>query len=60
MVPEAPMILGDTEITRKAREFGVDLTLTEQNLNLSPTQRLLKLQQHIAGIKRLREGVRGT
>ena len=52
--------LTDTEAARKAREFGIDLTLIEQNLNLSPTQRLEKLQQRIGQIRRMREGARGA
>jgi hypothetical protein len=53
-------ILPDTEAARRAREFGIDLTLLEQNLNLTPTERLRKLEQRVGRISRLREGLSGT
>ena len=52
--------LRETEATRRAREFGVDLTLTEQNLQLTPTQRLQKLRRQLVQISRLRGNLRGT
>lgn len=33
----------DSEAVKKAQEFGIDLTLTQENLNLTPTQRLQRL-----------------
>jgi hypothetical protein len=38
----------------RAGEFGIDLTLTLQNLRLTPEQRVRKLDNHIAGIAKLR------
>lgn len=37
--------IADTEAVKKAEEFGIDLTLTNENLQLTPTQRL----QRVAG-----------
>ena len=42
----------------RAAEFGVDLTLTLENLRLSPEQRIRKLDDHIAGIAKLRATAR--
>jgi hypothetical protein len=38
----------------RAVEFGIDLTLTLENLRLSPEQRIRKLDNHIAGIAKLK------
>ena len=34
----------------RAVEFGIDLTLTLENLRLTPEERIRKLDDHIAGI----------
>lgn len=38
----------------RAVEFGVDLTLTLENLRLTPEERILKLDAHLAGIASLK------
>ena len=38
----------------RAAAFGIDLTLTLQNLRLSPEERIRKLDDHIAGIAKLK------
>ena len=38
----------------RAVEFGIDLTLTLQNLRLTPEERIRKLDDHIAGIAKLK------
>jgi len=38
----------------RAVEFGIDLTLTLENLRLTPEERIRKLHEHIAGIKWLK------
>jgi len=38
----------------RAVEFGIDLTLTLENLRLTPEERLLKLDDHVAGIRWLK------
>ena len=38
----------------RAVEFGIDLTLTLGNLRLSPEERIRKLDDHMAGIAKLR------
>jgi hypothetical protein len=38
----------------RAVEFGIDLTLTVENLRLTPEQRIRQLDDHIAGIAKLR------
>ncbi len=38
----------------RAVEFGVDLTLTLKNLRLTPEDRIRKLDDHIAGISKLK------
>jgi hypothetical protein len=38
----------------RAVEFGIDLTLTLQNLRLTPEERIRKLDAHIAGIAKLK------
>jgi len=38
----------------RAVEFGIDLTLTLENLRLTPEERIRKLDNHIAGITKLK------
>jgi hypothetical protein len=38
----------------RAVEFGIDLTLTLENLRLTPEERIRKLDAHIAGIAKLK------
>ena len=38
----------------RAVEFGIDLTLTLQNLRLKPEDRVRKLVDHVAGISKLK------
>jgi len=38
----------------RAVEFGIDLTLTLENLRLSPEERIRKLDDHLAGIAKLK------
>lgn len=38
----------------RAVEFGIDLTLTLENLRLTPEERIRKLDDHIAGIAKLK------
>ena len=38
----------------RAAAFGIDLTLTLQNLRLKPEERIRKLDDHIAGIAKLK------
>jgi len=38
----------------RAVEFGIDLTLTLENLRLTPEQRVRKLDDHIAGIAKMK------
>ena len=42
----------------RAVEFGIDLTLTLQNLRLTPEERILKLDDHLAGIAWLKANAR--
>jgi hypothetical protein len=42
----------------RAAEFGTDLTLTLENLRLTPEERLRKLDSFIEGIARLKTSVR--
>ena len=42
----------------RARDFGVDLSLTVGNLRLTPTERIQQLDAHIDGIDRLRRSLR--
>jgi hypothetical protein len=42
----------------RAVEFGIDLTLTLENLRLSPEDRIRKLDNHLAGIAKLKETAR--
>lgn len=38
----------------RAVEFGIDLTLTLENLRLTPEERIRKLDKHLAGIAKLK------
>ena len=38
----------------RAVEFGIDLTLTLENLRLTPEERIRKLEDHIAGIAKMK------
>lgn len=42
----------------RAVEFGIDLTLTLQNLRLTPEERIRKLDNHLAGIAWLKANAR--
>lgn len=42
----------------RAVEFGIDLTLTLENLRLTPEERIRKLGGHLAGIAWLKENAR--
>jgi hypothetical protein len=42
----------------RAVEFGIDLTLTLENLRLSPEQRIRKLDDFILAVQRLRASAR--
>jgi hypothetical protein len=42
----------------RAVEFGIDLTLTLENLRLTPEERIRKLDDHIAGIAKLKATAR--
>jgi hypothetical protein len=42
----------------RAVEFGIDLTLTLENLRLTPEERIRKLDDHIAGMARLKASAR--
>jgi hypothetical protein len=42
----------------RAVEFGIDLTLTLENLRLTPEDRIRQLQSSIAGVAKLRATVR--
>lgn len=50
--------IADTEAVKKALAFGIDLTLTNENLNLTPTQRLRKLQEVVTSLQRMRESLK--
>ena len=44
-VPESPLSLSEIDqLLAEAREYGIDLSLLVRNLQLSPTERLEKLQ----------------
>ena len=43
---------------RRAVEFGIDLTLTLENLRLTPEDRIRKLDSHLAGIAKLKATAR--
>lgn len=42
----------------RAVEFGIDLTLTLENLRLTPEERIRKLDAHIAGFAKLKATAR--
>lgn len=42
----------------RAAAFGIDLTLTLQNLRLTPEERIRKLDDHIAGIARMKASLK--
>ena len=42
----------------RAAEFGIDLTLTLENLKLTPEERIRKLDDFIAGIAKLKATAR--
>jgi hypothetical protein len=42
----------------RAVEFGIDLTLTLENLRLTPEERIRKLDSFISGIARLKVSAR--
>ena len=42
----------------RAAEFGIDLTLILENLRLTPEERILKLDDFIEGVARLKASVR--
>ena len=42
----------------RAAEFGIDLTLTLENLRLTPEERVRKLDSFIEGVAKLRASVR--
>ena len=42
----------------RAVEFGIDLTITLQNLRLTPEQRIRKLDEFIEGVAKLKASVR--
>jgi hypothetical protein len=42
----------------RAVEFGIDLTLTLENLRLTPEERIRKLDNHLTGIAKLKATAR--
>jgi hypothetical protein len=38
----------------RAVEFGIDLTLTLENLRLTPEERIRKLDNHLAGVAKMK------
>ena len=42
----------------RAAEFGIDLTLTLENLRLTPEERIRKLDDFIEGIAKLKASIR--
>ena len=42
----------------RAVEFGIDLTLTLENLRLTPEERIRKLEDFIGGVAKLRSTAR--
>jgi hypothetical protein len=50
----------DGPAAKAALEFGIDLTLTDQNLALTPSQRLKKLQDSVNALEALRNKVRAS
>jgi hypothetical protein len=41
-----------------ARDFGIDLTLTIQNLRLTPEERIRRLDDFIDGLKQIQDNLR--
>ena len=41
-----------------ARDFGIDLTLTIQNLRLTPEERIRRLDDFVDGIKQIQSSLR--
>ena len=42
----------------RAAEFGIDLTLTLENLRLTPEERIRKLDNFIQGVAKLKKSIR--
>ena len=42
----------------RARDFGIDLSLTVTNLRLTPEERIRHLDRHVDGIRELRRSLR--
>ena len=42
----------------RARDFGVDLSLTVSNLRLTPEERIKQLDNHLDGMRELRRSLR--
>lgn len=42
----------------RAAEFGIDLTLTTENLRLTPEQRIRKLDDFIESVAKLKSSIR--
>jgi hypothetical protein len=42
----------------RAVEFGIDLTLTVENLRLTPEERVRKLDNFIKGVAKLKQSIR--
>jgi len=42
----------------RARDFGVDLSLTVSNLRLTPEERIKQLDAHLDGIRELKRSLR--
>ena len=42
----------------RARDFGIDLSLTVSNLRLTPEQRIKNLDRHVDGMLELQRSVR--
>lgn len=42
----------------RAAEFGIDLTLTLENLRLTPEERIRKLDNFIEGVAKLKKSIR--
>ncbi|MFB3132852.1 MAG: hypothetical protein ACE10K_10070 [Rhodothermales bacterium] len=54
-VPQPPLNLSEIDqLLAEAREYGIDLSLLVRNLQLSPTERLEKLQGAAEFIRELR------
>jgi hypothetical protein len=42
----------------RARDFGIDLSLTVSNLRLTPEERIRQLDSHVDGMRELRRSLR--